>query len=295
MRELGYAPSSLSARQIGNGMRVSVILSAGTNPFFDALRVGFETASHAPIFGGVKFDFSGFDAYDPTTLCANLDAVDDDTSAVIMVGVDNAEVTKCVNRLIDRGIRVISVVSDIPQSRRFAYVGQDNFAAGRAAARLMAGFIPPGPGQVALLLGHLEFRHLLDRASGFRQVLGMTRPDLTLVQPAAYGNNPDHARAILANMAEMGEGLKGVYLAGGGQPTIIEGLATVNPGRISVIGHEVNAQSRSALSRGDFTAILAHNTVEMGHTAMGVALGQISPNEGQCPIYIYVEDNLPPG
>ncbi len=293
MRALGYAPSSLSARRIVQDHTVALIIPQGTNPFFEVIHEGVMKATTEEVFSGTAFQVYRYDTYVPETLMPVLAQVGDDVDAIVLVGVDNAEVNRAISEQTAAGRRVVTMVSDAPQSQRFAYVGQNNFSAGRTAARLMAAMVPPGEGEVALLLGHLQFRHLLDRMSGFRQALGMARPDLTVIQPPAYGGDPEMVRRVVHGLAARGETLRGAYLSGGGQPNLIDALSSSCTQPLTVIGHEVTPATRRALDEGRFQAVLAHDMVDVGRRAIEVALGVRCPDDADCAINIYVRDNLP--
>ncbi len=293
MRALGYAPSSLSAHRVLQDQTVALVLPQGTNPFFEVIHAGLQSAMAQDAYLGAKFHVHRFDAYAPDTMLPVLRDLPDDTDAVLLVGVDNDLVTREITALWRRGIRVVTIVSDAPQARRFAYVGQDNFAAGRTAARLLAAMIPPGQGEVALLLGHLQFRHLLDRMSGFRQALGTARPDLTVIQPPAYGSDPEMTRSVVADLSSRGGRLRGAYLAGGGQPELITAISDSQIDQLRVIGHEVTPATRQALEKEKFQAVLAHNMFDVATRGLDIALGRRDPQDGRCAIDIFVRDNLP--
>ncbi|WP_300032420.1 LacI family DNA-binding transcriptional regulator [uncultured Roseobacter sp.] len=236
---LGYAPSSLVLHQKARTGRIEVFLPEGTNPFFAHLRKGIDAAAEAASDRGVDLRIRGFDPYKPETIVESLSTVSNQTTAVITVGVDNAEASLAINNLADRGIRVVTIVSDVPMSRRSAYVGQDNFVAGRTAGQLMASLVAPGKGRVAVLIGHPQFRHLLDRQSGFQQALAINRPDLSVEPCHPYGADPAQAAAIVRNLMSDRQNLRGVYLAGGGQPYLIDALRVTRGAQPVVIGHEV--------------------------------------------------------
>lgn len=293
MAELGYAPSSLSARKVSARKRVAIVVSSGTNPFFNVIQQGFRIAQDRPEFAGAVFETLHYDPYAPDKLIAALSGIDPDVDAVVVLGIDRPDVAERINALVAQGIRVVTVISDTPASRRSVFVGQDNFAAGRTAARLMAGFVAPGPGKVVLMLGHLEFRHLLDRMAGFRQVMGLARPDLEIVQPSAYGADPAIARSVIAELSAIRDEVKGAYIAGGGQPILLQAFADHNLSHIALIGHEVSPTSRAALADGRFRALLAHDTADLAQRAIALALDPDAPVSGRCPIHIHVLDNLP--
>ena len=84
----------------------------------------------------------------------------------------------------------------------------------------------------------LQFRHLLDRQSGFQQVLGLERPDVELVLTRPYGTRHEDAAEIIRDLSGVGPGLAGIYLAGGGQPHLIERMTAEGGIAPVIIGHE---------------------------------------------------------
>lgn len=291
--ELGYAPSSLSLHQAAQSARIEVFLPEGTNPFFAHLRNGIDAAANAAAEQGVDLRISGFDPYRPETIVERLSAVNGHTTAVITVGVDNHEAGLAINNLADRGIRVVTIVSDVPMSRRSAYVGQDNFVAGRTAGQLMASLVPPGPGRVAVLIGHPQFRHLLDRQSGFQQALAISRPELGVQACHPYGADPEQAAAIVRDLMKDARNLRGVYLAGGGQPYLIDALRVTRGTQPVVIGHEVSDASRAALRNGTYRLVVAHDVDELGQKAVKTALDRNVFGAQPCGVNIFIAENLP--
>lgn len=294
LQSLGYAPSALHALEQQSTGRLMVMVSSGTNPFFKIIRDGVEQAIQKPGVGRVDHQIVPFDPYEPQSLVTALDAVPHDVTTLVTIGCDVPEVARAIDALVDRGVRVVTMISDVPRSRRAVFVGQDNFAAGRTAARLMARFLPPGPGQIGILLGHYQFRHLMDRMAGFRQTLGLLRPELGIIQPAPYGNDPQQAMAAIAEMETAGDALRGVYITGGGQPVILSSLSECDHEDLVVLGHELSQASRAALLDGRLAALLAVNMNQLAQRALDAAMDPgFDPDEALCDIHLYLPENLP--
>lgn len=97
-----------------------------------------------------------------------------------------------INRAAAAGIPVMTWDSDSPDSQRFTYLAIDNYAAGRAAARLLVDAIGPR-GQVAMLTGVPGALNLEERARGFRDGLA-AYPEITVV--ATVFSNEDISRGV---------------------------------------------------------------------------------------------------
>src|SRR4030095_4378377 len=84
---------------------------------------------------------------------------------------DVPEVTAAAQRLVRRGIPLVTLVTDLPASGRLAYVGMDNRAAGATAAYLVEQWLGDRPGNVLVTLSSGFFRGEEEREMGFRGAL----------------------------------------------------------------------------------------------------------------------------
>ena len=75
-----------------------------------------------------------------------------------------------VSGLADRGIPCVTFNSDLPESRRLCFVGQDIRRAGRVAAELLSKCVRP-PERILAAVGNLKFDGHLQRLLGFQERL----------------------------------------------------------------------------------------------------------------------------
>jgi len=250
---------------------------------------------------GLRMSSVDFDPYRPETLEQALEEPASMSAAIVAVGAQTERTVTAIDRLLTRGIPVVTVISDIASTGRHVHVGQDNFAAGRTAARLMAGMTPAGARTVALLIGHSEFKHLLQRRAGFRETLSQLRPDLTLVETRPYGGSDGDSNLVVEDAFAQNPDLAGLYLAGGGQPHLIDSLARRRSADTVVIGHELNPVSRAALMSGTIQALICHDMEQVARQAFDAAIQHMKVarlnasgfRRPPCGISVYFPENLP--
>src|SRR5207248_6450510 len=109
------------------------------------------------------------DVFDPSVLAASLEALSGDYDGVAVVALDHPSVRAAINDLVDAGAKVVTLVSDVPSSRRQHYVGIDNIAAGRTAGALIGRLVGPKAGKIAVVAGSLGLRDHAERLFGFNQ------------------------------------------------------------------------------------------------------------------------------
>jgi LacI family transcriptional regulator len=93
------------------------------------------------------------------------------SKGVVLKAPDVPEISDAIARLDRAGIPVVTLVTDVPLSRRVAYVGIDNRAAGSTAAYLIDRLLGDGPGDVLIALSRSVFRGEEEREIGFRATM----------------------------------------------------------------------------------------------------------------------------
>jgi LacI family transcriptional regulator len=301
LKQLGYAPDALSALENRKPHDIRVFLLDGTNPFFAEIREGFLRAIGALHPLGIRTKVVSFDPYQPHTLAEVLSRPDTMTAAIVAVGAQTPEIAAAIDALQNKGVPVITVISDIRNSTRAAHVGQDNKAAGRVAARLMANMVPPGPGKIGLLTGHADFQHLTDRRRGFVETLARMRPELETVRTRPYGGADADSSQVVEELFTRVSDLAGVYLSGGGQPHLIRALSRHRSDAQVIIAHELTPISRVALEDGTFQALVSHDMGHVARLAFDEAIvrtdrpdmAKLAGEPLACGINIYLPENLP--
>jgi LacI family transcriptional regulator len=105
------------------------------------------------------------DVLDGERLAQCLDATGDMFDGVAIVALDHPAVREAINGLAARGVTVVTLVSDVPGSKRVHYAVIDNSSAGRTAASLMGRFLRGLSGKVGLIAGSLALAARSHRAA----------------------------------------------------------------------------------------------------------------------------------
>lgn len=105
---------------------------------------------------------------------------------------DPAAMTAYINRAIDRGIPVICLGTDAPDSRRMAYIGINNFQAGRSMGDVIGRSLA-GEGKVLLLSGISGQLSLIERIQGIKDYLTENHPGIVIVDEQNNEGDPQKA------------------------------------------------------------------------------------------------------
>src|ERR1700735_4939353 len=116
-----------------------------------------ELPSLRPAVVRSRFDFR--ETCHPREIASALDAIARRGSrGVILKAPEAPEVNAAVSRRAEAAIPVVTLVTDLPFSKRVAYVGMDNRSAGAAAAYLVNQWLGQRTGRVLVALRRAGFR-----------------------------------------------------------------------------------------------------------------------------------------
>ena len=252
--ELGYFGPAKGAEA---PTRLDFILPAGTNSFMRALRG--HLLDEAQRRGDVAARVHAVEGWNAEQLARKLRDMHGESDAVGVVALDHPAVREEVDALARSGIRVATLVSDLPSVEKVGYVGVDNRAAGRLAGLLLGRFLPPGAREIAVFVGSLAYRGHEEREMGFRAILSEDFPELRIARLVELGDDRDRAcaetRRLLAETA-----VAGLYNAGSGNQGIAAALREARATRdIVFIAHDLTDATRLMLLDRTVDAIIDQN------------------------------------
>ncbi|MCW5695604.1 MAG: LacI family DNA-binding transcriptional regulator [Bauldia sp.] len=278
---------------------ITFVVPDGPGTFMRGLEAEVRSIAQHPDSSRVHVDMKVVPAFDGAKLVEALGAVDPaDTMGVVVVATDAPLVRAAINDLADRGIHVVTLVSDVPTSRRLHFAGIDNTAAGRTAGTLLGRFIRK-PGRVAIVAGSLLLRDHVERRMGFEQVLRASFPDLDILPPVEGRDEAGPTAAALAGLLERHPDIVGVYSLGAGTRGVIEALErSGRANEIVAIAHELTPASRKALMSGTLDALINQDAGHEVRSAIRVIQAKadgrpLVPGQERIRIDVYFRENLP--
>jgi len=263
---LEYLPEAdFHARSAPAPMQLAFLLPAGTNRYLRMLGdyIGYAEDVWAPF--NARCRCHSIDSFDPAVLAEALLRHGRKADGVAFMGLEHPLVREAVDTLADRGVPVVTLISDLSHSRRVAYVGLDNRAAGRTAGTLIGRFIGPRTGKVAMIAGSLSYRGHEEREMGFLHVMRELFPDLAVVGLREGRDDAATNHRLVRGLLEQHADLLGLYNIGGASDGV--GRALKEAGRehdVVFVGHGLTSDTRVMLIDGTMDAVITqypHTTV----------------------------------
>lgn len=289
---LGYLPANAAETlQDPQPMKLALLLPRGTNPYFTKLNEkarNFVDKNRRDAH--IKSYF--INSFDPDEMVNALRHFSKGVDGLIFMAIDHVKVRTAVDDLVASGKKIVTLISDISTSRKHAYVGIDNFAAGRTAAQVLGRFNKNREGRVALIVASRVYRAHSEREVGFLAYIEEQLPLLTVSATREGHDNRDENYRHVKSLLEKRPDIIGLYNVGGASDGI--GRALRESGRaddITFIGHGLTPDTRAMLLDGTMDVVITQNPDTLFEAAIEAAQGQARET---IPMELILSENLPP-
>jgi LacI family transcriptional regulator len=259
--ELGYVQEAeVDAARPTKPSRVVFLLPSGTNRFLSLLGRQIAAADEVMARYNVRPQVEHVDSFKPELLARQLAALGRAADGIAFMAIEHPAVREAVDELAERGVPTVTLISDIANSRRAAYLGLDNRAAGRTAAVLLSRFIGTQSGTVAMIAGSRSYRAHEEREMGFLHFFEELAPEMTVTGLREglddEARNYRHTRTLIAQHPD----LAGIYNIGGAPEGVARALKeTARERGIVFVGHGLTPRTRALLLDGTMDVVITQS------------------------------------
>lgn len=298
--DLGYLPENDIIKSLRpRPMRLVFLLPAGTNPYLTRLgeTVKRFASDRADTNATIRCYF--IDSFDPKILTEALRRYGNKVDGVAFMAIDHPLVREAVASLRARGKHVVTLISDVSNSGRTAYIGLDNRAVGRTAAYVLGRLSKVDAGKVALIAASRTYRAHEEREMGFLGLMEQAFRHLTVVGlREGHDNRDENYRHALTLLDEYTD-LVGIYNVGGSSDGIARALR--ERGRehdVLFIGHGLTPDTRRYLLEDIMDVVITQSPDVIVRNAMQIFSNvrvNLDPLAGvpRLPMEIIFKENLP--
>jgi LacI family transcriptional regulator len=215
---------------------------------------------------------------------------------VVLKAQDEPAVAEAIDTLVTSGVPVVTYSTDVPNSRRCAYVGIDNRAAGVTAAYLVQQWLGPALSDVLVTLSRNVFRGEEEREAGFRTGLrGSGRQIITVSDTGGVDSINDNLLRVLGENPSV----QAAYSIGGGNTATLAAFDRLGLRCHVFIAHDLDADNRRLLRAGRISAVLHNDLCADARKAMRLILqarGALPVEPARpTPVHIITPYNMPIG
>ncbi|AYG57550.1 LacI family DNA-binding transcriptional regulator [Rhizobium jaguaris] len=194
----------------------------------------------------------------PVSFAQKIERAAGDCDGLVVVAREDLTINRAL-RNVSKKIPLVCLTTDLPNSGRLAYVGNDQTIGGATAAHLMGRLVGQREGKI-LIVFSAPYRVQEERELGFRRVLRSDFSYLDIEDRLNSNDDGSYSHKNLMQYIESHGPPLGIYnVAGGnfgiGQAIEESGLAS----KTVFIGHELNSNSRTLLETGLMDIVIGHD------------------------------------
>jgi ribose transport system substrate-binding protein len=232
-------------------LRFAVIPKSLDLPVFNYAKIGAEREAAA--LGNVDVIWRGPENADQLKQKEILESfITQHVDGIAISCLNGDFLTDTINRAVDAGIPVVTWDSDAPKSRRLAFYGVDDLAAGRIMGEQAAAQLG-GKGQVAIITS-VGATNLQRRLEGVREVLARYK-GIEIVEVYDIKEDAVRCAEIIASGTNRYPGL-GAWISVGGWPVFTRNALAAVPPRTKVISFDTIPPAPDLLKAGKVQVLL---------------------------------------
>ncbi|MFV0464566.1 MAG: LacI family DNA-binding transcriptional regulator [Lachnospiraceae bacterium] len=299
-RLLDYQPNragkALAAQK--KKFQIGVILFGSDNPFFDEVMEGmYKKFEELSIYGcSIQERRIHF------TLEAQLQAIDElvrgGIDGIILSPYNDAAIQEKIDELFEREIPCVTINTDIPHSKRIAYVGSDYYKCGETAAGLL-GLITGGQALVGIVTGSHNVLCHEERIEGFMDRVQQKYPG---IQVASIVENQDDEYIsfnMVRRLLKNNPNITALYFTAAGVHGGCQAITAMEiKSPIRVISFDAVASTKLMMREGLVTATITQQPLQQGADSLSILVDylltrSLPPQElNYMDLSIMIEENI---
>ncbi|WP_159592517.1 LacI family DNA-binding transcriptional regulator [Chelativorans xinjiangense] len=196
---------------------------------------------------------------DAAAFAASMLADGASSDGVVVIAREHPAFNSAIRRLESMGVPVVCLTTDLPSSRRSAYIGNDQYAAGSVAGQLIGTAMHKERHRV-LLATSVSFRCQQEREMGFRRVLRSEFSHLRVDDRVVSDDVPETTYEHIMRYIESNGTPAAVYNVAGANRGIAMALEKAGCAHDTIfVGHELTPRSKKLLEDGTMDYVISHD------------------------------------
>lgn len=223
--EMGYSVNA-NARALamaGKNISFGVILQLTETPFIQEVLNGVNAAADELRQAGYRVQVSLVRGISTEEVISSMRAMYElPVQAIVLMGNNDPALRQEIAACRENGISVVTINSDVPDSDRKCFVGQDAYRCGQTAGCVM-GDLLNGEGCITIFYGH-DFTSHSERVRGFCDVISEKYKGIHILGQQSTGNDPGNIHSMISGCLREGRLPDGIYFCSEGVEELCQAL-----------------------------------------------------------------------
>ncbi|MCL2864069.1 MAG: LacI family DNA-binding transcriptional regulator [Lachnospiraceae bacterium] len=268
-KELGYMPNKAgrAMAMAKRNLKIGVIVQAVETPFIQDVVAGIEDAKlKVESLGGTVdiFQTPGINANTTIEIMETLKRKG--YHAIALMPSESKELALAMRCFVkEYKIPIVTFNSDLENTGRLCFIGQNGIRSGRTTARLM-GDIIGNQGKVLVVSGESTNNSLNTRVEGFEAEIKKNHPNVILLEPQYANDQNELSREITEKILDGHPDIRGIYIVGYGGKGVCDCLiARKIEKKIKVIAHDLIEENIRYLEKDCIDYLIGQDPFVQGY------------------------------
>lgn len=271
--KLGYHANPAAQGLSRKPIKLGAILYCPVEEYLDDIYRGMEVAAHELRQYNVEIDLRSFPYTNPRECCAQAleslhEFYDKNYDGVLLtpsVMIPGPEIfCDPIAKLAEKGVPVVTIANDIPESKRLFYVGIDAFTVGKIAADLLC---LTSAGRDVAILTHSTSVNIHRRyLDGFFHIAG--KDIFRSVRIYSHYDDPEQVRKQTEQMLRDNPELHGVYITSASSPLACRQIRASGRSGLNIVTTDLLDETPALLSDRTVLATIYQDPYRQGKTAV---------------------------
>ena len=290
VQALDYKPNKagivLAAQK--KNLKLGVVLLGLSTPFYDDVLIGVRSKA-AELEG---YNCSVLIRQTEYSLDQQLAAIDEllgeGINGLAFSPYNDMQIREKINELYDRGIPVVTLNTDIENSKRIAYVGSNFYRSGETAAGLMH-LMTKGCINVGIVSGSRNVLCHTERIAGFQKVI-QSYGNIHIVDTVTNNDDEVESYELTAKLLSTHPEINALYFSAGG---VYGGCrAVLSAGRdkdMTIITNDMVDTTRDYMEKGLIAATICQQPFLQGYNPLSILFTYLTTGELPLTEHNYVD------
>lgn len=255
------------------------------NLFFDDVIRGYTAAQEELEDYGVSLKIKNIRGFSPEDhMKAIQELLDEGCKALCLSTLDVPEVCAFIDGIISRGIPVIAVNTDIPDTNRICYIGSDYYKGGKTAAQLLSKLLGKRemPLKIAVFTGSLNIKGHNERITGFVDGLSVYHVKHSIINVIEGFDNDEYVFLPALALFEQHPEINCIYIAA----SCVAGVCTalkqsamyLQAERIRIVVFDDLPETKKLIREGLIDFTICQSPYQQGYQAIHALFNYILDN-----------------
>ncbi len=278
--ELGYEANIIGKALAFQNKQLTLAVVMPDIEFTESAKHGIENALQEVKAFGINVEYYLTKDFDTAQQISTLDyLIGKKVAGIIIRPVDDLELRDAVREVVKSGIPVVTFNSDLVDSGRLCFVGQDLRKAGRVAGNLMAKLVN-NRGKVAIVTGSKTLAALELRIEGFTAFLKANFPMIEIVEVIETQENKIVTFQKTLELLQRHRDLAGLYITGGPIAEVGKAIKMMGmTGKIKVVCFDLYPEVIELLNEGIVDFTIGQDPVSQGYIPVKILFEYLFNNK----------------